>query len=642
MIKTVSFEKELKSNYINYAMSVIISRAIPDVRDGLKPVQRRILYTMYELGLRHDKQYKKSATVVGNCIAKYHPHGDQPVYEALVRMAQDFNMRYPLIDGHGNFGSIDGDSPAAMRYTECRLSKIAEEMLEYLNKDTVDFIPNFDGTSKEPIVLPSKIPNLLINGSLGIAVGFSTNIPPHNIVEVCDALIYLLENPNARLEDIIKIIKGPDFPTGGIILDKKRILNIYKSGKGTIRIRARAVVEGNKIIITEIPYQVNKSKIVQEIAELIKNKEIDGIISVRDESDREGIRIVIHLKKGVDVNNVLKSLYEKTSLETSFNVINLVLVDGQPRILNLKEMLLHYLNFRLLIERRRVEYELKREIERKEKLESIIFLIENLDDVLEIIRRAKSEEEILKEMVNRYGIEESKVRTILNIRLHNLSRYEYEKVKQEYEECLKTIKELEEILKNENKLKEIVKRDIERIKFEYGDKRRTEIIEESEEVVHHIYVDFARNIIKRTHENIGIEVREKEKLIVILDDGRVYFLKPDRIPYKETPIDNILKLKGSKIMLFDILPKRNKQVIIVTEDSYIKRVDLSGIEKSGRKIVKNSKIIFASLCKGKKKLKIIKDKKIFEIPIKDLKLCNFDEKGQKLNINVSGAKIHLV
>ncbi len=642
MIKTVTFENELRSNYINYAMSVIISRAIPDVRDGLKPVQRRILYTMYELGLKHDKQYKKSATVVGNCIARYHPHGDQPVYEALVRMAQDFNMRYPLIDGHGNFGSIDGDAPAAMRYTECRLSKIAEEMLEYLDKETVDFVPNFDGTAKEPVVLPSKIPNLLINGSLGIAVGFSTNIPPHNIVEVCDALIYLLDNPNAKIDDLLKIIKGPDFPTGGIVLDKRKIHEVYKEGKGVIKIRARAIIEDNKIIITEIPYQVNKSKIVQEIAELVKNKEIDGILSIRDESDREGIRIAIYLKKGVDAKNILKILYERTSLETTFNVINLVLVDGQPKILNIRDLLKHYLEFRIEIERKRIEHDLRKELEKKKRYEAILFLIDNLERILEIVKSARDRNDLISRLEG-IGLKRDMIEIILNTKIHNLTRFERERIQKEYENCLKRIKEFEEILKSEKKLKEIVKKDLERIKKEYGDKRRTEIVEEIEEIKYYIRIDRERRTIIKSVEPPGIEIKEGDKLLLILDDGRVYIIKPEKIPIKEVPLENLFKIKDANIIFFDILPKRNKHVIIITEDCYLKKVDLSKVEKSGRKIIKGSKVIYAGLCKGKKKLRIVSGKQVLEINLKDIKIHDFDEKGELLNIrDLKKSRIYLI
>jgi len=397
-ILPVRVDEEMKRSYIDYAMSVIVDRALPDVRDGLKPVQRRILYGMYELGLRPDRQHRKSARIVGDVMGKYHPHGDAAIYDAMVRMAQDFNFRYPLVDGHGNFGSVDGDPPAAMRYTEARLSQLAMEMLRDIDKDTVDFVPNFDDTLEQPAVLPARIPNLLINGASGIAVGMATNIPPHNLREIVDGLVLLIDNPDADLKDLMKVVKGPDFPTGAIILGREGIKEAYATGRGRIRVRAKARIEQlpngrQRIVVTEIPYLVNKANLIQKIAELHRNKQVDGITDLRDESDRTGMRIVIELRRDANARVVLNRLYRHTQMEDTFGVIMLALVDGEPKVLNLKEALQHYLKHQEEVVIRRTRFELQRAEERAHILEGLRIALDHIDEIIALIRRSKTDNE---------------------------------------------------------------------------------------------------------------------------------------------------------------------------------------------------------------------------------------------------------
>lgn len=461
--------EEMKNSYISYAMSVIVGRAIPDVRDGLKPVQRRILYAMYEMGIRSDKAYKKCARIVGEVLGKYHPHGDAAVYDALVRMAQDFSMRYPLIDGQGNFGSLDGDEAAAMRYTEARLTKIAELMLEDLEKDTVNFISNFDNTLKEPEVLPSKIPNLLINGASGIAVGMATNIPPHNLKEVCDAIVFYIRNPDCSTDELLNYIKGPDFPTGGIVL-AKNLREAYKTGRGKIIIRGEVEIEEKKIIITEIPYTVNKARLVEQIVKLAK--ELDEIKAVRDESNRDGIRIVVELKSGSDVERVVKELYDRTDLEITFGIINLALINGKPKVLSLKEMISYFVEHRREVIRRRTIYELERSRERLHILVGLVKILERIDESIKIIKDSKNFEEAKKNLIEHYNIDERQADAVLQMRLQKLTAIEFEYLSKEVEELKKRIKELEDVLKS---LDSVIIKELEELKEKFGDERRTKI-----------------------------------------------------------------------------------------------------------------------------------------------------------------------
>ena len=472
----VKIEEEMKRSYIDYAMSVIVGRALPDVRDGLKPVHRRILFAMYEMGMFHNKPYKKSARIVGEVLGKYHPHGDQAVYDALVRMAQNFNMRYPLIDGQGNFGSLDGDSPAAMRYTEVRLSKIAEELLEDIDKETVEFVPNFDDSLFEPSVLPAKLPNLLINGSSGIAVGMATNMPPHNLGEIVDGIIKVIENPEIEIEELMKYVKGPDFPTGGVILGDEELKKAYLTGKGTITIRGKTKIEKNKIIITELPYQVNKSRLVENIAECIKNRKIEGITSLRDESDRKGIRIVLELSENVDANIILNRLFKFTQLQSTFGIINLALVNGEPKILSLKDLINEYLKHRKEIITKRTEFELKKSEKRKHILEGLIIALKNIDKVIEIIKRSKDIATAKSFLMEEFNLTEIQSQAILDMRLQKITALEKEKIWKEMEQLKIKISELKQILENESIIFQIIKKELLEIKEKYSDERRTEIV----------------------------------------------------------------------------------------------------------------------------------------------------------------------
>jgi DNA gyrase subunit A len=484
-VVVVPLEEELKESYLDYAMSVIVGRALPDVRDGLKPVQRRILYGMYEMGNDWNKPYKKSARIVGEVIGKYHPHGDMPVYEALVRMAQDFTMRYPLVDGQGNFGSVDGDAPAAMRYTEVRLARIAHELLADIEKETVEFVPNYDNTLKEPVVLPSKIPNLLVNGSSGIAVGMATNIPPHNLSEVVDALLALLRNPQLTVEELMEYIKGPDFPTGAYIVGKEGIKNAYLTGKGLIKIKAKYKIEKEKdktrIVFTEIPYQVSKAKIVEKVAQLAKDKKIDGIAEVRDESDREGIRIVVELKKewASACYTVINKLYNMTPLQTTFGIILLALVQGKPEVLSLKDLLQHFLNWRRTVIIRRTQYDLRKAKDRLHILEGYLKALSHIDEIIELIKKSQTPKEAKEKLIERFGFTEIQAQEILNLRLQRLTALEREKILLEYEELKRAISYYEKILTHEPTLLAVIEDELKEIKEKYGDKRRTQIIEEN-------------------------------------------------------------------------------------------------------------------------------------------------------------------
>lgn len=484
----ISIETEMKQSYLDYAMSVIIGRALPDVRDGLKPVHRRVLFAMRELKNDWNKPYKKSARIVGDVIGKYHPHGDSAVYDTIVRLAQDFSMRYPLVDGQGNFGSIDGDPPAAMRYTEIRMMRLAHEMLEDLDKETVDFIPNYDESLTEPAVLPTKIPDLLINGSSGIAVGMATNIPPHNISEVIRAVKALIDKPDIRIEEIMEHIPGPDFPTYGIIYGIDGINEAYRTGRGIFRVRANAMVEKDKrtkqetIVISELPYQINKARLIEKIATLVKNRQIEGIRYVRDESDREGMRIAIGLKKDQVAEVLLNQLFRQTQMETSFGIIFLAVVDGRPMILNLKEILEHFVLHRKEIIIRRTIFDLKKAEERAHILEGLKIALENLDDVVRLIRESKTPVEARTQLMNRFGLTQTQAQAILDMRLQRLTGLEREKILEEYEQVLKDIEWFKKILSEEKIVLDIIKQELDQIEESYGDARRTRIVEETREI----------------------------------------------------------------------------------------------------------------------------------------------------------------
>ncbi|MBV6479788.1 MAG: DNA gyrase subunit A [Ignavibacteria bacterium] len=512
----VNIEDEMKSSYIDYSMSVIVARALPDVRDGLKPVHRRVLYGMVELGLASNRAHKKSARIVGEVLGKYHPHGDKAVYDTMVRMVQDFSLRYPLVDGQGNFGSIDGDAPAAMRYTEARLSRVAESILEDLEKNTVDFIPNFDDTLKEPAVLPSILPNLLVNGSNGIAVGMATNIPPHNLNEICDGLIYLLKNPDATNKKLMKYVIAPDFPTGGIIYGFDPVESAYETGRGKIILRAKASIETEKngkqnIIITEIPYQVNKVSLIENIAQLVRDKKIDEISDINDESDRDGMRIVVGLKRDANPHVIMNNLYKHTQMQVTFGVIMLSLVDGIPRVLDLKSMMTHFINHRLDVIVRRSKFELDAAEKRAHILEGYIIALDNIDEVIKLIKKSKDTPTAREGLMKKFKLSEIQATEILNMRLQRLTGLERKKIEDEYKEVLKTIEKLKRILASEQLRREMISDDLKTLKEKFGDERRTEII---------------RDVKKMSDDEMMKElVKEEDVVITISNKG---FIK--RIP----------------------------------------------------------------------------------------------------------------
>ncbi len=586
-VKPVNIEDEMRSSYLAYAMSVIVSRALPDVRDGLKPVHRRILYAINDMGITHASPHRKSARIVGEVLGKYHPHGDASVYDAMVRMAQDFSMRYPLVDGQGNFGSVDNDPPAAMRYTEVRLSKIAGEMLIDIDKDTVNFMPNFDDSLKEPTVLPARLPNLLINGSSGIAVGMATNIPPHNLSEVCDAIAYLIENPDAAVDDLTRFVKGPDFPTAGIILGKEGIQSAYATGHGKVVVRAKAhitsvsVAGRRQIIVTELPYQVNKAGLLEEIADLVKEKKITGIGELRDESDRQGMRMVIELKRDTHPEQVLNSLYKFTPMQSAFFVNTLALVEGQPKVLSLKEVLQSYVDFRHIVITRRSKFELKVAKERAHILEGLKIALDNLDAVIRTIRQSDTAETARQRLMANFGLMQIQAQAILDMQLRRLASLERQKILDEYEQLLKTINYLEELLANPKRIYLLIKDDVNDLKAKYGDARRTQIVAEEhtefreEDLIPHqrlVVTLSSRGYVKSVpvrvftpqHRGgkgiIGMVTRETDavKLLVVADThdrllfftnrGKVYSLK-----CHEIPIDTSRIAKGIAIInLFPI------------------------------------------------------------------------------------------
>jgi len=480
-IKEINISQEMRTSFLDYAMSVIVSRALPDVRDGLKPVHRRILYAMHDLGIHADKPYKKSARIVGDVIGKYHPHGDSAVYETMVRMAQDFNYRYMLVDGHGNFGSVDGDGAAAMRYTESKMSKISMELLRDINKDTIDYQDNYDGEEREPVVLPARFPNLLVNGTTGIAVGMATNIPPHQLGEVIDGVLAVSRDPEVTTQELMEIIPGPDFPTGGLIIGRSGIRKAYETGRGSITIRAKVEIEQKSngkevIIVNELPYQVNKARLIEKIAELARDKKIDGITDLRDESDRRGMRIVIEVRKDANANVLLNNLYKHTALQTSFGINTLALVGGQPKVLSLKQCLVHYLDHQKVVIRRRTEFELRKAEARAHILEGLRIALDNLDAVITLIRNSQTTDIAREGLMTQFNLSEKQAQAILDMRLQRLTGLEREKIEDEFQSLMKLIAELKAILADEEKILEIIREELLEIKERFNDKRRTEIV----------------------------------------------------------------------------------------------------------------------------------------------------------------------
>ncbi|MFZ2309923.1 MAG: DNA gyrase subunit A [Patescibacteria group bacterium] len=649
---------EMSRSYLEYAMSVIVSRALPDVRDGMKPVHRRILYAMWSIGLRANAKFRKSATVVGEVLGHYHPHGDSAVYDSMVRMAQDFSMRYPLVRGQGNFGSMDGDSAAAMRYTEAKLAGIAEEMLFDLDKDTVNFIPNFDGSCKEPRVLPAKLPNLLLNGTMGIAVGMSTNIPPHNLRELSGAIVHLLDNPEASIEDLMEFVKGPDFPTGGIIYNKKDILTAYATGRGGIVVRGKADISENKngfqIIISEVPYQVNKADLVEKIADLVKDKKIDGIRALRDESDRDGVRVVIELKKEAYPKKILNALYKHTSLQTTFHCNMLALVDGgiQPKVLTLKMILEEYIKHRQEVVKRRTQYELAKALERAHILEGLMIALKNIDEVIKTIKASKDKEVAKASLMKKFKLSERQTVAILEMRLQNLANLEQQKIENELKEKKALITELEALLASVTKIRATIKDELIALTEKFGDERRTEVVAHGikefnmEDLVpnEEALVMMTRDgYIKRTEPDtfkvqarggkgiIGLTTKEEDSVLFMFTTlthndilffttkGRVFQLKAYEIPQasriaKGTPIVNFLQLIGGE-QISAILPldklSTSKYLFFATEKGLVKKVELSAfsnVRRSGLiaiKIKEDDKLIWAKPTSGSDHIQLV-------------------------------------
>ncbi|MBH9803140.1 DNA gyrase subunit A [Clostridioides difficile] len=628
-ILPIEIAEEMKKSYIDYSMSVIAGRALPDVRDGLKPVHRRILYSMSELNLTPDKPYRKSARIVGDVLGKYHPHGDTAVYYAMVRMAQDFSTRALLVDGHGNFGSVDGDSPAAMRYTEAKMSKLSLELLRDIEKETVDFKPNFDESLKEPSVLPARYPNLLVNGSNGIAVGMATSIPPHNLAEVIDATVYLIDNPECSVDDLIKFVQGPDFPTAAIIMGKESIAEAYRTGRGKVKVRSRAFIEElpkgkQQIIVTEIPYQVNKAKLVERIAELVKEKRIEGISDLRDESNRNGMRIVIELKRDANANIVLNNLYKHSQMEDTFSIIMLALVDGQPRVLNLKQILYHYIKHQEDVVTRRTKFELNKAEARAHILEGLKIALDNIDAVISLIRASKTGQEAKLGLIEKFKLTEIQAQTILDMRLQRLTGLERDKIEAEYEDLIKKINRLKEILADERLLLNVIKDEITIIKENYSDERRTEIrhaegeidmrdlISDEEIAITLTHFGYIKRLPSDTYKSqkrggrgiSALTTREEDfvrhlvtttthsRLLFFTNKGRVFKLNAYEIPEgkrqaKGTAIVNLLQLSADE-KIATLIPidgnDENEYLLLATKKGIVKktkREEFKNINKSG-------------------------------------------------------------
>jgi DNA gyrase subunit A len=640
-VKPREITEEMRESYIDYAMSVIISRALPDVRDGLKPVHRRILYAMYEDGLKHDAKFRKSATVVGSTLGRYHPHGDAAVYDALVRMAQDFSLRYPLVQGQGNFGSLDSDPPAAQRYTECKLSKIGEEMIRDIEKNTVDFTDNYDGTRKEPVVLPSPLPQLLLNGSLGIAVGMATNIPPHNLSEVIDASIYLLDNSKAETEDLFQFIKGPDFPTGGEIYGKKEIIEAYSQGKGPILTRAKTEISETKtgktqIVISEIPFQVQKSSLIEQMANLVQEKKIQGIRDIRDESDKEGLRIIIDLARDAYPQKVLNQLYKFTDLQRTFYLNMLALVDGiQPRVLSLVDLLNYYLDYRKEVVFRRTKYDLEKTEERVHILEGLNKCLGKIDQVIKLIKASKDRQEAEKRLMARFKLDKIQANAILETKLSALAKLERKKIEEELKENLKKIKEFKAILKSPKKIKEVIKKELKEMKEKYGDERRTKVfaqkigeiavedlIPEEETIITLTQAGYIKRINPKTYKiqkrggkgMVGMQTLENDivehflsanthdSLFFFTDSGKVFKTIVYEIPEasrvaRGRGLLNFLEISPQeKVLTLFSLSKKDlgvKYLVMATENGIMKKTEISEFEN-----VRRSGLIAISLKKG--------------------------------------------
>lgn len=619
-ILPVNLEQEMRNSYIDYAMSVIVSRALPDVRDGLKPVHRRILYAMQEAGMTSGKPYKKSARIVGEVLGKYHPHGDISVYDAIVRMAQDFSMRYMLADGHGNFGSVDGDPPAAMRYTEVRMARIAELMLQDIDKDTVDFVPNYDESLKEPSVLPSKFPELLVNGTSGIAVGMATNIPPHNMSEVIDGVLMLIDNPDASVEELMTVIKGPDFPTGGLIMGTTGIRDAYTTGRGSVKMRAKAHIETMsngkpRIVVTELPYQVNKARLIEKIAELARDKQIEGITDLRDESDRKGMSIVIELRKDINPDIMLNQLYKHTQLQDTFGVIMLALVDNQPRILTLKQVLHYYIQHQEDVITRRTRYELSKAEARAHILEGLTIALDHLDAVITTIRESQTADIARNALMDGFKLSEKQAQAILDLRLQRLTGLEREKIEEEYQEVLKKIEWLKSVLADESKIMTIIKEELTAVKEKYGDARRTTITYDMSEMSEEDLIADEDVVLTISHNNyikrmkldtynkqnrggqgiLGMSTKEGDfvenilittthhTILFFTSRGRVHYLKAYQIAEasrqaRGTALINLLKLdKGEKITAVLQVREYNpaKFLFMATRKGIVKKVQLS-------------------------------------------------------------------
>jgi DNA gyrase subunit A len=594
----VNIEDEMRRSYVDYAMSVIIGRALPDVRDGLKPVHRRILFGMREMGLAPNRGYRKCAKIVGEVMGNYHPHGDSAIYDSLVRMSQDFSYRYPVVDGQGNFGSIDGDPPAAMRYTEARMAPIAEALLEDIDKETVDFVPNYDEEREEPAYLPSRIPNLLVNGSGGIAVGMATNMPPHNLTEVCEAVVHLIENPTADFKSILDRIPGPDFPTAGFIYGRSGILQAYKTGRGQVTMRARALIERQGkdrdiIVITEIPYQVNKARLIEKIAELVTDKRIEGISDIRDESDRHGMRVVIELKRGENSAVVLNNLFKLTQMQTSFGVINLAIVNGRPRVLTLMDLLRNFIEHRVDVVRRRTQYELRQAEARAHILEGLLKALDHIDAIIKLIRAARTTQEAREGLIAQFEFSEVQAKAILEMQLQRLTGLERQKIIDELKELRVRIAELKEILANEIKLREVIIKELREVQKKYGDERRTEIVDDAGEINVEDLIAEEDVVITVTHSGylkrtplsvyrsqgrggkgrIGMRTREEDAVtnvfvanthsyvLVFTDKGRLYWLKVYEIP------DVGSAGKGKAIInLANLLPGENVRALLSVKE----------------------------------------------------------------------------
>lgn len=657
----VNIEDEMRRSYLDYAMSVIIGRALPDVRDGLKPVHRRILYSMHEKGLVPGKPYKKSANVVGDVLGAYHPHGDSAVYDAMVRMAQDFSLRYPLIDGQGNWGSLDGDNAAAYRYTEARLTRIATEMLADIEKETVPFVPNYDDSRQEPSVLPTRIPNLLLNGAEGIAVGMATKIPPHNLNELVEATIQLVQHPNTKTEEILNIVKGPDFPTGGFIYGREGIKQAYTTGRGVLQVRARAAIdkigrgasERDAIVVTEIPYQVNKSKLIEQIADLVNEKRIEGISEIRDETDRESaaqkkVRIVIELKRDAIPQIILNKLYKMTQLQTSFGIINLSIVNGQPRILTLVDTLAEFISFRREVVRNRTMYELKKAKLRAHILEGLKKAIDIIDEIIKLIRASKSTDDAKQGLVNKFKFSEIQAQAILDMQLRRLAALERQKIIDEYEEVIKLIAELEEILNSETALRRVIVKELREVQKAYADERRTQIVDSGVELTLEDLIADEDVVITLTHSGYvkrtalttyksqrrggtgrkGMSTRSEDVvsdifiasthsyLMVFTTQGQVYKLKVHEIPDataagKGKAIVNLINLPGTE-KIAGVIPVREfsqgQFAVMVTRKGIIKKTELSefanirsnGIIAMG--VDDGDELIAVELTDGKKKI----------------------------------------